>query len=421
MQKGYWNADRWNDDVLEWQQDTIRNTQPINFERARRAVSKLYNQMRIEPPNPANWFIVENPVVAGAMYFYLLGGSKNNAMSPGIEIFYRRHEKQFAQLKKLSKDKLKSLVPLLTVANLGAAWGPDVVDEKVKVPHNADGRYIFNEMGFNKEGESYPNERSMETRSMDFVVPWLVKHRDVLANGSYEVVGQRKVQVEGFGGISADVQQELFMDLGQWQFIGNNFMHLKRNGYSHPWVDAFVDLYKECSAWIATESYVLLVDRPYMVQLDGPRGVTHNPKGPAIAWDGYEQYFLENNPVPPEWIEQGIQYDEIMREQNGEIRNIMLRHYGFHNYIRDSGAELLDSDEFNGLPYELYKTQSPGRELIHLLKVRDASHMEFNPETGQIERKIYAIPVSNRATTCAEARADLARTSPEKYKLVYET
>jgi hypothetical protein len=72
----------------------------------------------------------------------------------------------------------------------------------------------------------------------------------------------------------------------------------------------------------------------------------HSLAGPAISWpDGWSLHLIHGRRVPARIVErpQDITVGDIEEEGNAEVRRVLLDRYGWTRYIRDCGAEIIDT------------------------------------------------------------------------------
>jgi hypothetical protein len=112
----------------------------------------------------------------------------------------------------------------------------------------------------------------------------------------------------------------------------------------------FVDAY-EAGLWIfwigALE--ITAVSRPAL-RLAGDD--LHCEDGPAVAWPHAARYwFWRGVQVPRKVIEapDELQPYEISNERNVEVRRVMLERFGWERYLRESGAVLVQQDDYGKL------------------------------------------------------------------------
>ncbi|GAA5070234.1 hypothetical protein HNP84_001694 [Thermocatellispora tengchongensis] len=104
-----------------------------------------------------------------------------------------------------------------------------------------------------------------------------------------------------------------------------------------------------CSAgwWWPYERVAIVSERPlasYRDELERP----HRAEGPAVAYgDGFALHAWHGMPVPPGFAQElaALTPARIDNEENAELRRVMLEHYGYERYLRESGAKPVMRDE----------------------------------------------------------------------------
>lgn len=165
--------------------------------------------------------------------------------------------------------------------------------------------------------------------------------------------------------------------------------------------------------WWAYEGVAVLCERPIALHVD-ERGRLHRGEGPALAYrDGFELYRWRGVTIPATFakILATLTPEEIRTERNAELRRIMLEHYGYEQYIVDSGAEPVQHDEAG----RLWRVRLPGDEPITMVEVVNAS---AEPD-GTFRRYWLRVPPHTKT-----AKAGVAWTfglSEEEYRPVVQT
>lgn len=90
-----------------------------------------------------------------------------------------------------------------------------------------------------------------------------------------------------------------------------------------------------------------------------------------------------------------IKVKGIENERNVEIRRIMIERYGLNNFIRDSAARVVQSDEFG----TLYRKELPGEEPVVVVRVENSTAEHDG------EYKNYYLRVPPHIQTAREAVA----------------
>lgn len=184
------------------------------------------------------------------------------------------------------------------------------------------------------------------------------------------------------------------------------------------------------AGWFWTlDEYFVVCDRHINTKLNvDSRGRTHCSTGPAIEFgDGVKIYELHRIPVPAEYIEQPetLTVDKIDAETNVERRRVLMEHYGFSRYLMDSGAKLINKDEYG----ELYQKAIQDDEPLTMVKVTNSTaepdgtfkdyfllvHPELRPRIGPNE---YGEP---QKLTAKNAVASTFRMRGEDYNPEQQT
>ena len=148
------------------------------------------------------------------------------------------------------------------------------------------------------------------------------------------------------------------------------------------------------------------VSEPHSSLLFDYSGRLHSEKKPALAWDGYEAYFIANVRVPDYVVTDPsrITCDEIESQDNQEVRRVMLDAYGLDRFIRDSGAQEVQRDH-RGILYKKKK----GNGVLSFVKVINGT-----PEPdGSFKNYILLVPSTTQ--TALEGVAWSYRRTPETY------
>lgn len=149
---------------------------------------------------------------------------------------------------------------------------------------------------------------------------------------------------------------------GEWLAQGEH-----ANLLNHPFFQLLGDAALNCGFWWDFEDCLMVSEKPVELHIDN-RGRLHSTTGPAIRYsDGWELYFFQNVSVPS-WLvlqPEQISVASIETESNVELRRVMLEQYGIEKYIRTSGAQIVQEDEF-GI---LYRKAIANDEPLVMVKV----------------------------------------------------
>ncbi|GIG00513.1 hypothetical protein Cci01nite_56060 [Catellatospora citrea] len=140
---------------------------------------------------------------------------------------------------------------------------------------------------------------------------------------------------------------------------------------SHPDVDGLARVAGSAGWWWAFEQVAILTERPRAVHRDN-LGRLHHGDGPALSYpDGFGLHAWSGMPMPAEIAAElpTLTVERIRRESNAEMRRVMLEHFGFDRYLRESGAVATQSDTFG----KLWRVELPGDEPLVMVEVVNAT------------------------------------------------
>jgi hypothetical protein len=132
-------------------------------------------------------------------------------------------------------------------------------------------------------------------------------------------------------------------------------------------IQGLLDLSQHCGWWSAFEDCVVFQHRPVEIHLDQQNRI-HNDNGPCIRYrDNFSIWAIDGHIVTEQIVmsPETLTVDQINKETNADIRSIMLDRYGWINYIKNSGAKLIDSrkNDVEGTMEALYETTF-GKRLV---------------------------------------------------------
>ena len=169
-------------------------------------------------------------------------------------------------------------------------------------------------------------------------------------------------------------------------------------------------------AWLLhwTEDVLYWVAKPtvHMEQVNNGRQL-HNDRGPALESDVENLYFWHGVYVPafvvtqPDWIT----VTHIQGERNVAVRRVMMERYGQARFIRDSGAQRVQADDYG----DLYRTEIEGDEPLVMVRVTNGT-----PELDGTYRE-YWLRVPPSIETARAAVAWTFDAKPESYDPTVQT
>ena len=160
--------------------------------------------------------------------------------------------------------------------------------------------------------------------------------------------------------------------------------------------------------------FCIVSDRPEILLVD-ERNRPHCMTGPFCRWrDGSALYAVHGVRVPWTVVEyrDRITVDQIDKEQNVEVRRVMLELYGEARYLQDSGARPIHADKYG----VLYRKEVPGDEPIVMVRVENST-----PEADGKTKKIYWLRVPPTIETAREACAWTFGVESKDYRPIMES
>jgi hypothetical protein len=109
---------------------------------------------------------------------------------------------------------------------------------------------------------------------------------------------------------------------------------------------------------IMHKEFCIVSDRPLTIHIEtvNGRGRLHNDSGPAKSYrDGWGIWAIHGTRVTKQIVEapHTLTTDQILSETNAEIRRIMIDRFGAERLMRESSAELINTDALHGKLWRL--------------------------------------------------------------------
>lgn len=108
-------------------------------------------------------------------------------------------------------------------------------------------------------------------------------------------------------------------------------------------VNDYIDAFEAGGWWFALDKICVVSENPLVMHLDG-----NNPgheSEPAISFADWDIWALGGRRVPESVVTRTFTIKDIHNERNVELRRLMIDRFGLGNFIRESGARQLQSDE----------------------------------------------------------------------------
>ncbi|WP_306210400.1 DUF6745 domain-containing protein [Actinoplanes sp. RD1] len=153
---------------------------------------------------------------------------------------------------------------------------------------------------------------------------------------------------------------------------------------------------REAGWWWPFADAVILTERPTVLSRDNV-GRLHSESAALEFPDGYHLWAWRGMPIPASLAAElpTLTADRIKAEPNAEIRRVMLEHYGYDRYLRDSGAHRQHTDETG----TLWHLALPHDEPLVMVEVVNAT-----PEPDGTHR-VYWLRVPPATRTAREGVA----------------
>ena len=169
--------------------------------------------------------------------------------------------------------------------------------------------------------------------------------------------------------------------------------------------------------WIPYDTIAVVSDRPCELHLDD-QGRLHSHKRPAIVYrDGWKYYASHDVEIPYWYIEypERITAEKIDKEENIELRRIMLEIYGFENYLANTYAEIVDRDPDPHVG-TLWVKRLEDDEDVYMLEMRNSTQ----EQDGSWKTYVIRVPPSMRTAKQANAWS-YGFENPEEYNPVLQS
>jgi hypothetical protein len=172
----------------------------------------------------------------------------------------------------------------------------------------------------------------------------------------------------------------------------------------------------ETGWWWPLDGAIVMCERPEHVATD-EEGRLHCEDRAAIEWtDGWGVYAWHGARVP-KWIivePEKITPELIDKEENAEVRRVMLERYGEGRYMEDSGCEVLQEDRYGKL---IFKAMDGEEEDMLMVRVVNST---AEPD-GSFNIYYLRIPPNEDIKTAHAGVAWTFGKTPEEYDPLKET
>jgi hypothetical protein len=158
---------------------------------------------------------------------------------------------------------------------------------------------------------------------------------------------------------------------------------------------AYQGIAENLTWWFPTTAFVIVSERPSTFVIEDFDLSCRT--GPAIEWvDGMRLYYVSGYMLPAHVIEdpQSQALDEMLNEENQEIKRIRIEMYGWDKFMVDTGAKVIDTQVASSLDGKTQWLEALMANEDHTIL------MTVDPSTG----RNYALEVPQSVTTCHDAQ-----------------
>lgn len=154
---------------------------------------------------------------------------------------------------------------------------------------------------------------------------------------------------------------------------------------------------QSCCWWWPYSEFVVVSNRPSKI-ISSNRQL-HCEDGPGLQYrDGWSVWAIEGVRVTEQIVlrPETLTIPQIQKEDNAEVRRVMIQRYGASKYLEESGAEMVHVDQ---------RTVKGG---ACRMLVKDANNGKWLVVTDGSTGRTYHLPVPEAAMTCHEAHNSIA-------------
>ena len=193
----------------------------------------------------------------------------------------------------------------------------------------------------------------------------------------------------------------------------SRFPDLKMTAERQAQILALTDAVAELYGFVTTKTQVICYERPSKIHReDSARGLQiHCETGPAIEFaDGKGRYLLDGIVVPEHVVmrPETITIEEIEKNDNIEVRRLMIGQRGIGWYLTGTKAEVIHQDEVK--VFAQTATIDPDDRALSMPRalLRDKSKRIYLCGTDGSTDRVYYMMCPGNVRTCAEAHEQLS-------------
>lgn len=150
--------------------------------------------------------------------------------------------------------------------------------------------------------------------------------------------------------------------------------------------------------------FAIISDFPRTLKVDDQLR-PHNESGPFCEWADGSALFAVHGVRVPRWIIQDkkrLSVENIKAQADAEIRRVMIELYGWGNYLKESGAKIVDMDSLTleGSAARCLMVDSFGDKVLI--------------GTDGSTKRVYSMPVPREVETCKQAHEAIMGTQEDR-------
>lgn len=175
------------------------------------------------------------------------------------------------------------------------------------------------------------------------------------------------------------------------------------------------------------DEMAIVCKKPLFIKMEN--NLLHCATGPAIAYgDGTKFYYYKGIDMGDHTFAidtpEKITVDHITKEQNQEVKRVLLEIFGYERYITESGAQLLHEDTFRNSPVKFYRIKLNKNSRNEEITVDGVLVINSTAEPDGTFKKYFIKVEPNKYKRAVEALASTFRRrsgevlTEEEYRLV---
>ncbi|MBZ0185112.1 MAG: hypothetical protein K8F91_02595 [Candidatus Obscuribacterales bacterium] len=136
-------------------------------------------------------------------------------------------------------------------------------------------------------------------------------------------------------------------------------------------IDSWAYMFHGASGYYLGDRVCFVCRQPETLAIN-ESGQPHNPRGAAASWrDGFDVHSWRGIVVDPDLIARAnsVSINQILSEENAEIRRILLDMFGEERFVQESGATVIHQDKYGVLYHYAFNSDEP----LMMVRVRNST------------------------------------------------